>query len=254
MSTIRALAARRDGLKQIGIVLGGLGLYELTRVAIEPDWPAAIANARRVTHIEQLLSLGWESQLQDAFLALPELVRAMNVFYFVGHFALTGLFFLWLYHRSRGGFRIFRDGYLVATLIAVLIHWRFPTAPPRIADADILDTLKLFSGIDIGSQTTTALTNPVAAVPSLHAGYAIGVGMGVYRFARARPVRFLGLVYPALVVLTIIVTGNHYVLDALAGIAVLGAGFLVAPKLRRALGRGENGAILASATRGGAVR
>lgn len=221
---------------------------------MEPNWTAAVANARRVTHVEQLLSLGWERDLQNAFLALPELIRAMNIFYFVGHFVLTGLFFLWLYHRSRGGFALFRDGFLIATVIAVLIHWRFPTAPPRLADLGIRDTLQLFSGIDIGSRDSTALSNPVAAVPSLHAGYAFGVGIGVVRYARLRLVRGAGLVYPALVVLTIIVTGNHFVLDALAGMAVLALGFLIAPRLRCALRRRRSGAILACATRGGAVR
>jgi hypothetical protein len=255
VTTVRAaVLARRDGVRQIAVVLGALTVYELARLVMEPNWPAAVANARRITDLEQVLSLGWESQLQAAFLALPGLVRAMNVFYFVGHFVLTGLFFLWLYHRSRSGFRFYRDGFLVATLISVLIHWRFPVAPPRIAAPDILDTLYLFSGIDIGSPATSALTNPTAAVPSLHAGYALGVGLGVFRFARSRLVRGAGLVYPALVVLTIIVTGNHYVLDALAGVAVLAAGFLLAPSLRRALNRRRDGAILPPAPRGGAVR
>jgi PAP2 superfamily len=254
MARARAALRRRDGLKQIAVVLGVVALYELARLAMEPNWTAAFVNARRVTDVEELLSLGWERQLQDAFLALPELVRAMNVFYFVGHFVLTGVFFLWLYHRSRSGFGVFRDGFLVATVVAVLIHWRFPTAPPRLADLGILDTLQLFSGIDIGSPQSTALSNPVAAVPSLHAGYAFGVGIGVVRYARSRLVRGAGLVYPGLVVLTIIVTGNHFVLDALAGIGVVALGFLVAPRLRCALRRDRNAGILACASRGGAVR
>jgi hypothetical protein len=244
VTTVRAVLARRDGVRQIAIVLGALTLYELARLVTEPNWTAAVENARRITELEQVLSLRWESQLQDVFLALPELVRAMNVFYFVGHFVLTGLFFLWLYHRSRSGFRAYRDAFLVATLISAVIHWRFPVAPPRIAAPEILDTLNFFSGIDIGSPTTSALTNPVAAVPSLHAGYAIGVGMGMFRFARWGVVRWAGLAYPLLVVLTIIVTGNHFVLDALAGVAVLAAGFLLAPRVRRALNRRREGAIL----------
>ena len=236
------------------MVLAAVGLYELARLAIEPDWTAALANARRITRLEEVLSLAWEPYVQDAFMAVPELVRAMNVFYFVAHFLLTGLFFVWLYRRSRGDFRVWRDGFLLATLISVVIHWRFPTAPPRLADPGMLDTLRVLSGIDIGRQGTSALTNPVAAVPSLHAAYAVGVGAGLVLLSRSRVVRAVGVVYPALVILTIIVTGNHFVLDALAGIAVLAAGFLLAPPLRRAFGSRRNGAILADATRGGAAR
>jgi hypothetical protein len=185
--------ARRDGVRQIAVVLGAFATYELARLAMEPNWAAATANARRIVDLERVLSLSWERPLQQWFVTdLPELVRAMNLFYFVGHFVLTGVFFLWLYHRSRDGFRMYRDGFLVATAISVLIHWRFPTAPPRIAEADIMDTLRLFSGIDIGSPTSTALSNPVAAVPSLHAGYAIGVGVGLVRFARNNWVQALG--------------------------------------------------------------
>jgi hypothetical protein len=246
--------ARRDGVRQIAVVLGAFAAYELARLAMRPDWAAATANARRIIDVERVLSLSWEQPLQQWFVRdLPELVRAMNIFYFVGHFVLTGLFFLWLYHRSRDGFRVYRDGFLLATAIAVFIHWRFPTAPPRLADADILDTLRLFSGIDIGSPSSTALSNPVAAVPSLHAGYAVGVGVGLIRYTRSNWVKALGIVYPFAVALTIVVTGNHFILDAVAGIAVMALGFAVMGTFRTAIGR-RGTAILDRATRGGAVR
>ena len=117
-----------------------------------------------------MLGVAWEQSLQRAFLALPDLVHALNIFYFVGHFLFTAIFFVWLYRRSRDGFTSYRDGFLAATAIAVVIHWLFPTAPPRLAGVGLEDTLLLLSGIDIGSPTSSALSNPVAAVPSLHAG------------------------------------------------------------------------------------
>jgi hypothetical protein len=228
-----AVLLRRDGVRQIAIVLGALGVYEAARFAMEPNWVAALANARRIVELERVLSLGWERHLQDAFLAVPDVILAMNVFYFVGHFLLTGVFFVWLYRRSRAGFNVFRDGFLAATLIAVVVHWSFPTAPPRLlGQGGAVDTLLLFSGIDIGSQANETLSNPVAAVPSLHAGYAAGVGAGLLLYARSWPVRAAGVVYPLLVVLTIIVTGNHFVLDALAGVAVMAVGFWAAGRIR----------------------
>ena len=227
MSRVRGFLARRDGVAQLAVVLGAFGAYEAARHAMEPNWAQAFANADRIVSAEQVLGLAWEQSLQRAFLALPDLVAALNLFYFVGHFLFTGIFFVWLYRRSRDGFRSFRDGFLAATAIAVVIHWLYPTAPPRLAGVGLEDTLLLLSGIDIGSPSTSALSNPVAAVPSLHAAYALGVGVGVIRFARSHLVRLGGLVYPPLVVLTIVVTGNHFVLDAVAGMAVLGAGFLL---------------------------
>jgi hypothetical protein len=234
----RAWAAceRRDGLKQTAIVLVAVGVYEAARSVIEPNWAVAIANAERIAELERGLSFAWEQSLQREFLGVPELIEAMNVFYFVGHFVLTGVFFLWLYRSSNEGFRSFRNGFLAATAIAVLIHWWFPTAPPRVVgELGIMDTLRVFWDVDIGSPHASAFSNPVAAVPSLHAGWAVGVGVGIVRFAKQPALRVLGVVYPVVVMVTIVVTGNHFIFDALAGIAVLAAGFMVMeiPKIRR---------------------
>ena len=92
----------------------------------------------------------------------------------------------------------------------------------------IEDTLEAIWNVDIGSPHASAFSNPVAAVPSLHAGWAVGVGAGLVRYGRSRWARVLGALYPVAVVITIVVTGNHFIFDALAGIAVLAAGFLVA--------------------------
>jgi len=232
MSRIRRLLANRDGIAQIAVVLSAFGVYEAARHAMEPNWTQAFANAQRIVSLEQVLGFAWERSLQRAFLALPDLVHALNLFYFVGHFLFTGIFFVWLYHRSPDGFRSFRDGFLAATAMSVLVHWLYPTAPPRLAAVGLEDTLLALSGIDIGSPTSAAYSNPVAAVPSLHAAYAVGVGFGVIRFARSHLVRAAGVIYPPAVVLTIVVTGNHFLLDAVAGIAVLAAGFAAAAWLR----------------------
>jgi hypothetical protein len=230
---------RRDGIRQILIVLCAVWAYELARMMIRPNWAAAMENARRVDNLERGLNFAWEQSLQRAFLGVPELVEAMNLFYFVGHFVLTAVFFVWLYHRSRDGFRSFRNGFLAATAIAVFIHWQFPTAPPRLLNGlGIEDTLEAIWNIDIGSPHASAFSNPVAAVPSLHAGWAAGVGAGLLRYGRRRWIQALGVLYPLAVVLTIVVTGNHFIFDALAGIAVLAAGFLIVnlPRVgRRAL-------------------
>ena len=233
MSRVREFLARRDGVAQLAVVLGAFGAYEAARLAMEPNWAQAFANANRILSIERVLGFAWEQSLQRAFLALPDLVAALNFFYFVGHFLFTGIFFVWLYRRSREGFRGFRDGFLAATAIAVVIHWLYPTAPPRLAAVGLEDTLLILSGIDIGSPTSSAISNPVAAVPSLHAAYALGVGIGMIRFARSHLVKLAGFLYPPLVVLTIVVTGNHFLLDAVAGMAVLGVGFLLVRALRR---------------------
>jgi hypothetical protein len=200
---------------------------------------------------------GLERRLQEFFLQnVPNIVQAMNVFYFVGHFALTGVFFVWLYVRSHNGFRSFRNAFIVSTAIALMIHWRFPTAPPRLAGVGLEDTLAQLSNIDIGSPHSSSYSNPVAAIPSLHAGWAAAVGWGIGRYTSHWLSRILAMAYPVAVFLTIIVTGNHFVLDALAGVAVMivGLGVTAAVETLRGGAGGSDGGILAAATRGGAVR
>jgi hypothetical protein len=241
---------RRDGLQQVVIVVGGFEVYEGLRHVMTPNWPVAFENATRIESFERWGHFAWEQSLQRLFLGMPHLVQAMNLFYFVGHFVLTGVFFAWLYFRSRDGFRSVRNGFLIATAISLFIHWQFPTAPPRLADVGLTDTLRAFSGINIGSPHSSPFSNPVAAVPSLHAGFALGVAYGVVKYARTAWVKGLAVIYPVTVVLTIVVTGNHFIVDAIAGMLVMTIGLLASAWLT---GRKDR-AILRPATRGGAVR
>ncbi len=232
---VSRVADRRDALFQAALVLGAVVAYEAARVELRPDWPLALDHARRVASWERDAGLDWEASIQDAILRVPAFAVALNAFYLLAHFLGTGVFFVWLYRRDRAGFRLLRNAFLAATGLALVIAWRFPTAPPRVAGLGVVDTLRRFSGIDIGSPGATGLTDPVASVPSLHAGWAIGVAAGIALYARPRALRLLAPLYPALVVLTIIATGNHFVLDALAGALAMAIGFGVA-LVPRALG------------------
>jgi PAP2 superfamily len=222
---VKRLVSSRDGLAQIGIVLAAVGAYESMRLALRPDWPLALAHAREIAALERVAHIAWEVPLQRMLLREPALVESMNAFYLLAHFLATGVFFLWLYRRTRPGFRLFRNGFLLATAIALAVAWWFPTAPPRVAGLGLVDTLRRFSDIDIGSPGSGGLSDPVAAVPSLHAGWAAGVAAGLVLYARPLAVRLAAPLYPAAVMLTILATGNHFVVDALAGVVVMALGF-----------------------------
>ena len=129
---LRRIAARLDPVLQIGLVIGLAETYRLLRRLIPTDWPVAIANAQHVLHLERAVHIDWEPGVQRAFLKMPAAIHAMNWFYLSSHFVVTGAFFVWLYWRNREGFAIFRDGFLLGTAIALVIHWRYPTAPFRV--------------------------------------------------------------------------------------------------------------------------
>jgi hypothetical protein len=228
----RRLLHRLDPLLQIGLVIGLAEAYRLLRRLIPTDWPQAIANAHHVLRLEQVSHFAWEKGIQDTFLRFPELVKAMNWFYLSSHFVVTGAFFIWLYWRNRDGFSIFRDGFLLATAIALVIHWRYPTAPPRLAQMGVKDTIDLYSHLNIGRPHNERFSNPVAAVPSLHAGWALALGVGVQLYAKNIFLRAAGVIYPLAVLLTIVVTGNHFVFDAVAGALVMAVGFAATAPFR----------------------
>ena len=232
MNRGRRLLYRLDPLLQIGLVIGLAEAYRLLRRLIPTDWPQAIANANHVLRLEQVSHFAWEKGIQDTFLRFPELVKAMNWFYLSSHFIVTGAFFIWLYWRNREGFAIFRDGFLLATAIALVIHWRYPTAPPRLANMGVRDTIDLYSHLNIGRPHNERFSNPVAAVPSLHAGWALALGVGVQLYAKNIFLRAAGVLYPLAVLLTIVVTGNHFVFDAIAGALVMAVGFAATAPFR----------------------
>ncbi len=232
LARTRFVLSRLDPVLQIGLVIGLAEVYRILRRLIPTDWPLAISNAHHVLRVEQVLHLDWEGGVQRTFLHVPELVKGMNWFYLSSHFIVTGVFFVWLYLRSREGFAIFRDGFLLGTAIALVIHWRYPTAPPRLAQMGIKDTVELYSHVNIGEPHHERFSNPVAAVPSLHAGWAIALGAGLMLYARTWLGRVLGALYPCAVLVTIIATGNHFVFDAIAGALVMAVGFAATAPVR----------------------
>ena len=233
MDRVRDAVARRHGTAQVLIAVAAVQLYELLRHLIRPDWPAAIQHARDVFALEQVAHLDIEGAVQRLALHVPLVVAALGLFYLMAHWVVTAAFLVWLYRRSRPAFLLFRDAMLLATAFALVVHVMFPAAPPRLAGLGIEDTVRTFLRFDVGSPRSAPFSDPVAALPSLHAGWAVAVGIGVVLYARSRVTRMAGALYPLLVVIATIATGNHFVLDAVAGALVMGFGLAAAGALRR---------------------
>jgi hypothetical protein len=107
-----------------------------------------------------------------------------------------------------------------ATALALVGYVVFPAAPPRLAGLGISDTVSTGAHINLSSNLMGSLYNPFAAVPSLHFGYALVVGIGAATLARHRAVRIAGALYPLVMLFVIVGTGNHFFFDAAAGAIV----------------------------------
>ena len=135
-------------------------------------------------------------------------------------------------HRRRPhAFPFLRTTLIVSTALALVGYVMYPAAPPRLANMGFADTVTTHTGLDLSSDLLGSLYNPIAAVPSLHFGYALIVGVALAKLAPRRSLRIAGAAYPALMLLIIVATGNHFLFDAAAGAVVVAAGWVTASRL-----------------------
>ena len=176
----------------------------------------ALQNGREIAAAESALRIFHEATVQDA---LSTLESFFSAYYMAGFAPLIAGTLVWLALRHRQHYRELRTALLVSISIATVVFVLFPAAPPRlIPDLGIADTVGL-SSHDTGSFAGVRF-NPYAAMPSMHVGWSLLVGLAGFRAARRRLVRLLFAAHPAVMVVAVMATGNHFVLDAVAGAAI----------------------------------
>jgi len=214
---------------EVGVVLAFYVGYEATR-ALAPETPAqARSNATHVLGFERILHVCPELVLNHELATLSWLSTAAGYYYLTLHFAVTALALAVLYLGRPQMYARARSSILLASSVALLSFWFLPVAPPRLAEHGIVDVVvrQDVYGMAGAQHGHSQLENIYAAMPSLHVGWALWVALAVHRAFGARW-RHLGWAYPAITTWVVFSTGNHYLLDAVAGAAlVLGADALV---------------------------
>ena len=205
--------------------------YELVRGLGGEDWAAARANTADIVALERRLNLFVERDVQNLVAALPGIPALLGFLYVALHFAGTAAALVWVHRRRPHAFPFLRTTLIVSTALALAGYVLYPAAPPRLANMGFADTVTSHTGLDLSSDLLGSLYNPIAAVPSLHFGYALIVGVAVAQLAGRRWLRLAGAAYPALMLLIIVATGNHFLFDAVAGAAVVAVGWLAASRL-----------------------
>jgi PAP2 superfamily len=226
------LSTRHSMPIELALILGLYAVYEGTRGLVAGDERVALRHARDVVSLERSLHIFVEGHVQHAALAVPGLIGTLGFAYLTLHLSLTGGLLLWLHRRRPAAYPFVRTTLLLTSALAVIGYLVFPTAPPRLSDVGILDAVSS-RHVDLKTGFVSSLYNPYAAVPSMHVGYALIVGASIARHAPHVITRLAGLAYPALVLLMIVATGNHFFVDAAAGAAVAGAALLAARLLVR---------------------
>lgn len=210
--------------------------YSASRLLADPDPGQAVDNARDLLHVEAVLHLDVERWLNDGLSALPVLPLVASYWYSLLHYVVTPLVLVWVYRAHPGRYRVARNTLIAGSAIGIAGFALLPMAPPRML-AGYVDTLASTAGSGWwGSDASAprglgALTNELAAMPSLHVGWAVWCAGVVLLCTRQRWLRVLAVAYPLVTTLVVVATANHYLLDAVAGVAVLAAGAAVAVRL-----------------------
>jgi PAP2 superfamily protein len=208
-------------------------VYELVRGFGSEDFAAARLHTADIVALEQHLGLYVERGVQTASLAVPGLGSLLGFLYLALHLVGTGAFLVWVHRRRREAFALVRTTIMLATAIALVGYVLYPAAPPRLAGLGFDDAVSSHTKLNLSSDVLGALYNPIAAVPSLHFGYALIVGVGLAALARRRWVKAIGALYAPAMLYIIVATGNHFLFDALAGGLVVVAAYLAARGLAR---------------------
>jgi membrane-associated phospholipid phosphatase len=103
-----------------------------------------------------------------------------------------------------------------------------PTAPPRFfPELGFVDTIAYYVNVKHDSGLVALFFNPYAAVPSMHVAFALMIAIPTILIVKRRILKILWALYPILITFVVVVTGNHWVMDAFAGAAVAGASALI---------------------------
>jgi PAP2 superfamily len=204
-------------VRELAIVVALLLLYKYGRFLGKGHVETAVHNAHDVIGLERSLGVFTEARLQDLVVADTASIRFLNAYYLIAHVAVTAAAFVWLYVRHPSTYRRFRDVMIVITITGMTLHLLLPLAPPRMFPRlGFVDTAKVFGPASYGAGSPyKGFANQFAAMPSLHFGWALVIAWAVLLATTSRW-RYLVLAHPVITLAAIVLTANHYWLDAVA--------------------------------------
>ncbi len=232
--TSRADRLGRRLVGELFMMAAVFAIYRQIRFLTRNDTDAAMDNANRVVDFERHFHFFSERTVQDVVMHSHTLVAFLNRYYVTVHFPLTIAFLLWVFFRHHDAYHRIRNTFVSVTVAALAIHVAFPLAPPRmLPNAGFVDTLQRFGPRIYSEDTSESVANQFAAMPSLHFGWAFIVAGAYVSIRRTRRSLWV-MLHPAITLLAIVATANHYWLDAaVAGVLVVGVAALLGARRER---------------------
>lgn len=189
----------------------------------------AFNNAKDIIQVERWLGSFHEETIQEWFLGTKWFIQFWNLFYGTFHFVVTTFCIFWLFRRFPERYVKFRTTLAVTTALALIGFATYPLMPPRLLPRayGFIDTLKDYGGLwSFDSGAMQKVSNQYAAMPSLHFAWSTWSAMVLVPTMRRRWLKVLCAIYPLLTLFAVVVTGNHFWLDAAGGVLILALGYL----------------------------
>jgi hypothetical protein len=223
--------------REVFIVIPAVLLYDVARGMVAGREAEAVARATNLVDIERATGMFWEQAIQNWFLKIQPLTNFMNFTYLMGMWPVIVLIAIWLFFRHRDAYPLYRDAFLISGAIALVCYALLPVAPPRfVEELGFVDT--------VASQTQAyalpdapLIVNQYAAMPSLHFGWVLLACIALIHRSNGIAPKLLGIYFPTAMFFSIIATGNHFILDAVAGAAVVLLGLALSYTLHSAIDR-----------------
>lgn len=217
---------------EIGIFLGAILVYFSVRSLTEGSRAQAIENARDLVRFQDWLGIGWETTMQSWIEGSQTMITLANWAYIYGHWPFIAIVGVWLMWAHPHDYRLTRNAFLISGGIGMVIFAFYPVAPPRLLDLGLVDTVTEHSHAYRVLQPP-AFTNQYAALPSLHFGWNLLIGIALVRVSERWWVELIGWLSPVIMFFATILTANHFIIDAIAGAIVALTGLAAAVTLRR---------------------
>src|SRR5215211_6339275 len=183
---MRSALRTHNGMTELAMAIGLYALYEVVRGFGSTTLGDARLHTADIVSLERHLGLFVERAVQQAVEGLPGLPMLLGFAYMSLHFGATAIAMIWVHRRHRERFALVRTTLVVSTAVSLAIYVLYPAAPPRLAGLGFADTVTDKAGINLSSDALGSLYNPFAAVPSLHFGYSLLVGVTVAALAGRR--------------------------------------------------------------------
>ena len=238
------------GRREAAIMAGAYGLYTLVRGLWGGTLEEGRRNAVALVDLERSLGIQVEPAMQRFFVDHHLGMPFWSALYVVSQVVALPLTLILVFRYRRRAYAALRDMALMAWCAGLVWYALQPVAPPRLLEGGLTDTVSAQTPVQLDSDLIRAFYNPVAAMPSLHVGLAPVVGWALWRLTPWFWTRALGIAYPVLIATSIVVTGNHYVLDIAGGLAVVLPAAALSAWLVHGGARGED---IRPADRGGAA-